>query len=215
MTLRPGPVAMFGSRHFTELLNKAIKEKRTWYYGDHGYFNRFVFYRVTRNAYMHNGQGEGDENRLKQLGVQIEAWRVGGKDILICPPDPQYSRRNGFSDHEWYLSVRKTLRAHTDRPIRVRLRKDASRSPLRAALENCHAMVTHHSNAAVEALLMGVPVFVTGECSARMMAETDLTRIEYPIRRDDRLRFASVLAANQWTLSEIHNGECWRRIGHE
>ena len=213
--LRQGNVAMFGSAKLLPLLDEAIKRGRDWCYGDHAYFRRFEFYRVTKNRWMHTGDGRPDYDRLRALGVKIEPWKKNGGHILICPPDQPYAARNGFSEQSWMESVFAVLAKHTNRPTRIRRRIGAERSDvtLYEDLRGAHAMISHHSNAAVESLCFGIPVFVTGECAARSMAETDLTKIETPIYRDDRERWAATLAENQWTLAEIAAGECWKRIG--
>ena len=72
--------------------------------------------------------------------------------------------------------------------------------------------MTCASNAAVEALLSGVPVFCTGPCAAYRMGKPDVTEIETPALPDDRERWARVLAANQWTLDEMADGTCWREL---
>ena len=48
--LRPGPVALFGSAKLWPLLKQAQAAGREWLYGDHGYFGRYRYYRITRNA---------------------------------------------------------------------------------------------------------------------------------------------------------------------
>lgn len=45
-------------------------------------------------------------------------------------------------------------------------------------------MVTWTSNAAVDALLAGVPVFCTGDCAASVMGRSDPINIEYPYYPD-------------------------------
>lgn len=208
-----GDIAMFGSPHIWHVLNRAQAEGRNWIYGDHAYFRRFRFYRVTRNAYQHRGDGETSGVRLRNLGVEIEPWKKG-RGVLVCPPDRAYAERHGFDASRWTRDVIDSIARHTDRPITIRAREGAERNPvtLRAALDGCHAMVTHHSNAAVEALCMGYPVFVTGECAARSMAETDLSKIETPRYPDDRNRWAAVLADNQWTMNEMRQGLAWRKL---
>jgi len=208
-----GPIAMFGSPHLTAVLASAVAEGRDFYYGDHAYFRRFQFYRVTKNGYQHHGSGKASRDRFERLGIEIEPWKRG-RDILICPPDHAYALRAGFDADEWLASTVATLRVHTDRPLRFRARVGAERNvvTLRAALKDCHAMVTHHSNAAVEALCMGYPVFVTGDCAARALAETDLGKIETPRYPRDRRRWAAVLADNQWTFAEMAEGAAWRKL---
>ncbi len=208
-----GPIALFGSPHLMEVLDHARSEGRDFWYGDHAYFKRFRFYRITRNALQHSGKGEADASRFARLGITIEPWKTG-RHVLVCPPDRKYARCIGMDEKAWLAGTLATLRRHTDRPIRIRKREGAERNPVSLAddLKGAHALVTHHSNAAVEALCMGIPIFVTAECAARGMAETDLTKIESPRYPDDRLRWASVLAANQWTLPEMRQGRAWRAL---
>lgn len=208
-----GPIALFGSPHLMEVLERARDEGRDWYYGDHAYFGRFRFFRITKNALQHTGEGKGDARRFDRLGVSIEPWKKG-RHVLVCPPDRKYARCIGMDEQAWLRGTLAALKRHTDRPIRIRKREGAEKNPVTLAndLQGAHALVTHHSNAAVEALCMGVPVFVTAQCAARAMAETDLTKIESPRYPDDRLRWASVLAANQWSIAEIRRGQAWRAL---
>jgi hypothetical protein len=84
--------------------------------------------------------------------------------------------------------------------------------PLSADLVGAWALVTHSSNAAVEALLEGVPVFCTAPCAAYRMGRPDVAAIEAPALPDDREQWAWNLARAQWTLAEMKSGECWRDL---
>jgi hypothetical protein len=68
------------------------------------------------------------------------------------------------------------------------------------------------SNAAVDAVLAGVPVFCTSPCAAYRMGHADLSKIETPHFPPDREQWAWSLAANQWTLREMASGQCWREL---
>lgn len=209
--LQAGPVALFGSPKRWALLQQAQAEGRDWYYGDHAYFGRNHFYRVTRNAWQHTGRAIINEDRFRALGVTIQPWRAGGGHVLLCPPADDIAQLFNFDAAAWRINITAQLQAHTDRPIRVRERR--ATVPLGADLHDCWALVTWTSNAAVEALCAGVPVFVTAACAAAAMASWDLAQIEAPARPESRDRWARVLAANQWTLDEIRAGDCWRAIG--
>lgn len=211
---RPGAWAGFGSSKVWPGLAETRRARRDWWYGDHAYFGRFRFYRVTRNAFQHCGAGRADHHRLAALDLEIRPWRTDGRHVLVCPPDAGWAELMAFDAGAWLAATLRKLGANTDREIRVRHRAAAHRTPLAADLERCWACVTHASNAAVEALVAGVPVIATGDCAARAMGLSDPASIEYPAYPEDRERWAAVLAANQWTLQEIAEGECWRRIGH-
>lgn len=213
--LHPGPVALFGSpRLWTEVLGQAKAEGRDWYYGDHAYFGRQKYYRITKNKFQHSGRGKPDYERLQAMGITIRPWRSGGQHIVICPPDKIFSALMGFDSASWLRNICYELRRHTERTFVIRQRKDVGRSrSLREDLVDAWALVTYTSNAATEAILEGVPVFCTGDCAAQAMGSKDLSRIEKPNYPDWREKWAATLAANQWTLEEMAAGDCWRKIG--
>jgi len=213
--LRPGPVAMFGSARLWGILEQAQGEGRDWFYGDHGYFGRFRYYRITRNDYQHRGVGIPDFARFRAHNIPIRPMRSGGRHILICPPDEKFARLMRFNAGKWLSHTLEILRTHTSRPLIVRSRAQAaSGRPLAEDLIDCWALVTYMSNAATEAILNGIPVFCLGRCSASSMGSRDLSLIERPILPGVELRehWAAVLAANQWTLPEMADGTAWRAL---
>ena len=86
----------------------------------------------------------------------------------------------------WLRDTLAILKEHTDRPIRCRVKMSYKEAvarggvPLSEDLKGAWALVTHSSNAAVEALLAGVPTFCTDPCAAWRMGLSDLTQIETP-----------------------------------
>lgn len=211
--LRPGAVVMYGYlRGLWPTLRQAKAEGRTWFYLDNGYLRPghfHGFYRCTRNAYQHSGVGRPDFDRLKRLDIEIAAWRKG-RHVLICPPGDAYAQHHGFTAQAWLKQTLATLKANTDRPIIVRPK--GTPRPLHQDLADAHALVTHASNTAVDAVLFGVPAFVNGPSPARPLGNTDLAAIERPVYADNREEWAAVLAANQWNLAEMTDGTCWRQL---
>ena len=191
-------------------MRAAQTQGRDWYYGDHGYFGRFKFYRCTRNAYQHDGTGNADGARFRQFNIEVKPWQAGGRHVLLCPPDIPFARLMGFDGDDWLARALADLARFTDRPVRVRDRN--TRAPLAADLRGAWALVTYVSNAAVEAVLAGVPVFCIGDCAASVMGLSDVSKIEAPARPDTRKQWAWNLAANQWTLDEMRRGDLWRAI---
>jgi hypothetical protein len=108
--------------------------------------------------------------------------------------------------------VTSTLWAATDREIRVRDKPNVKRQPRSFAedLRGAWALVARSSNTAVEAILAGIPAFVTHPCAAMACASADLSKIEEPLVPDDREDWAALLAANQWTLEEMERGVAWQ-----
>lgn len=84
---------------------------------------------------------------------------------------------------------------------------------LGALLPECAALITHGSNAAVEAIIAGVPVVVRsqGACAAEPVAEPDLLNLLNPRFPDDaeRLQWLADLSYCQFTLDEITKGTAW------
>lgn len=213
--LAAGGMASFGAHHgLRPLLARVQREGRPWIYVDNGYFAAKHFsgyYRATRNAYQHDGTGQASSKRWEQLGLSVAPWRRSGSFVLVCPPAP-VSPDRGLDLSGWLPATLTMLKANTDREIRVREKTDRTAVPLAQALHGAHALVCWTSNAAVEALLAGVPVFCTAPCAAYRMGHSDLAKIEAPHLPPDREQWAWNLAANQWTLREMASGQCWREL---
>lgn len=217
--LAPGGMFTYGClRGLKPLMDQAVREGREIYYGDNGYIKPGKwdgYFRITKNALMHDGTGSGDRKRLRELGVQVKDWRKSGNHILICPP-LNISLRIVFGESafDWLTRTVMTLVRHSDRPIVIRAKAQWQSAkhmprPLSADLKDAWAVVTSHSTATIDALIAGIPVFCTHPCVSRSMGHTDLTKIEDPFYPDDRERWLSVIAANQWRLPEIRSGMAW------
>jgi hypothetical protein len=99
------------------------------------------------------------------------------------------------------------LRQITKRPVVVRDKE--SKVPLDRELEGSHALLTHGSIAAVEAAVLGYPVFSDSSSTAALVGETDLDRIEQPVR-PPRERWLHSLAYSQYTERELCDGTLWK-----
>lgn len=217
--LQEGPAAFFGSAQLWPLLTQCEAEGRTYYYGDHGYFGRHVYFRCTKNAKQIT-KAEGDDNskRFEAFNIPIKPWRreLGGSHILLCPNSEAFLKLHGYAEGEWIKLVTAELRKYTTREIRLRWKSDATMKGMafEAELQNCWAVVTFTSNAALEAILYGVPAFAGAPCAASPLALDDLSRIDAPYypTKLERLRMACILANNQWTYSEYANGMAWGKL---
>lgn len=215
--LFPGPVALFGSPARWPLLRQAQADDRDWFYIDHAYFSRGKYYRITKNAYQHDGRGESTGDRFRafpRLGVQ--PWRSSGSHILICPNSDIYFGLHGIDAAQWLRDVTRTLRQHTDRDLRIRWKVQRADRPIAQDLVDAWAVVVFSSAAALDALIAGVPVFTLAPFAASVrMGLSDLTQIEQPFYPEDRESFLSVLADNQWTVQEILRGIAWQALQGE
>lgn len=205
---RPGPWAGYGSPRLWDSLTEKIKAGEDFYYGDHAYFGRNKFFRVTKNAYQHNGIGEPDFERLRPFHRHAKRWKRGGGHILVCTQTQGYYDR--FAIPDWLEQTLARLDLYTDRPIRVR--EKGTKVPLAEDFIDCHCVVVCSSNVAVEAIMQGIPAICTNECAASIMSLRDPALVEYPYYPEGRMEWAGVLAANQWTFDEIKRGKCWEHV---
>lgn len=210
-SLLRGDAALFGSPKLWNIVERVVREQRRFYYGDHGYFGRGDYYRITLNDFQHDGTGDASPKRFEEFGKSVKPWRKTGRHILICPPGPIFGVLWGFNVELWLSAVQEKLRAFTDRPIVIRRKPKRMRmsEPISLDLKDAWALVTWRSNTAVDALLEGVPVFPTGKCAASRMGLADLAKIDEPFYPDDREQFAWNLADQQWTLEEMKAGQAW------
>ena len=84
-------------------------------------------------------------------------------------------------------------------------------------LENCHALVTFQSVAAVESVLFGVPAFTSAPTAADPVCDKDLSLIENPTPQDsDKIhKWAHHLAYGQFHVSELKDGTAYRMLQNE
>ncbi len=220
--LAPGAAFFYGmTAHTLALIDRCRREGRDWYYADNAYYlGRGAYFRVTRNAYQHDGSGTAGPARLRRFGLSVKPWRAAGREVLVTTQSELFYRLHlGLSRADWLADTVARLGSATGRPIQVCHKPVATRSHnaaaaagFEAALAGAHALVTHSSSTAVKALVEGVPVFCTGPCAASPMGLADLARIEAPHYPEDREAWLRVLAANQWTRHEIADGSCWRQM---
>lgn len=168
-----------------------------------------------------------DASRAAVFGLKPEPWKRDGGHILLVGMGPKGSWAEGYKALGWETQALAALRKVTDRPIVYRPKPNWPNPPplagaimapkdqsLEEALVGCHAVVTHHSNAAIEALALGVPAFVV-EGAALPMSLTDLTRIETPAYPEGRGQWLSDLAWAQWSIAEMGEGLAWRYLKDE
>jgi hypothetical protein len=91
------------------------------------------------------------------------------------------------------------------------LRDKESKVPIEEELANAHALVTHGSIAAIEAVVLGCPVFVDKESAAAMVGLTDLSQIEAPVY-PERQAWLHSLAYHQFNETELVDGTLWRLL---
>lgn len=207
---------------------KIMREHERAVFIDFGYWGRTrkdsVYHKIAVNdrhptAYFRTQTP--DFTRLDQQGVEIHPYRRGGKKILLIGMSPKAAGTCGYEPGEWERQTADRIRQYTSRPIVYRPKPSdgfakpipgtefgSRRITLHDALDDVHAVVARHSNAAVEALLYGVPVFVEDGVTLGM-SHNDLSLIETPYYPDNRREWAADIAWTQWTLKEMATAEPW------
>lgn len=189
-------------------------------YFDRGYFGRGKMsyaglgssvghgnFRVHVNSFQLEKIADRRPGRFETTGLNLSNWRKGGDEIIVAMQSEHYKKYHALRD--WEKQALLTLGRHTRRPIRLRYK---TRNPsLLEDLANAHALVTHGSIAAVEAAILGVPVFVSEWSAARFVGSTDLTKIDTPVY-PPRLDWARALANSQFHFVEIARGAFWERL---
>ena len=196
------------------------------YWGRGGLDRSREYHKVTvddrhPNAYFRKIKRPND--RIRQFHVRARGWKTG-RNILLLGMSEKSAATVGYGPQEWEQQAIEILRQHTDRPIVYRPKPSwsgARRIPgvgwsgkeqkLLGALRNCHAVVSHHSNAAVDALIEGYPSFCM-EGAAAPMSRDDLTKIDSPLYPDGRDQWMADIAYCQWTPDEMASGIVWRQF---
>jgi hypothetical protein len=223
--LEEGACAFYGVDEETRpLFDRCVAEGRDFFYIDNGYFrSKYTggdFYRITRNAAQHTGLGPSDGRRWAELGLEIQPWRTEGRTVLVALQSPWWYERHGTTVQEWtrgVLSQLAEMRYNGSEELEVVVRSKPTKAERPGPLDfrDVYCVVTHSSNVAVDGLLAGIPCSVAGPCAARTMGGKFPDRVE--VRRflpdPARLRWAEVLADNQWSLAEIADGTAARMLG--
>lgn len=175
-------------------------------------------------AYFQRRQHNFD--RLDKLDVNVKTFH-DGTYILLAGMGEKGAEAEGKQAEQWERDAIQAIRNVTDREIVYRpkpswlqakpipgTRFSPKAEPLDALLKGAHAVVTHHSNVAVEGLVAGVPSFCW-KGVAEPMSFIDLKRIEKPFYPEGRDEWAANIAYTQWNIDEMKRGLPWRYMKHE
>ena len=238
-------VAFYGvHRGLRSIYDDAIASSTDLLFFDLGYWNlgqyvngslRRSYHRVGLNDRHPNAylmQRDHPETRFSKLHLKPNFDRKKvGNDILLVGMGSKAAAFHNMVPGYWETSMVKAIRQYTDRQIVYRPKPSASRrSPssimgatvsvgcsIEQDLERAWCVVVHQSNAAVDALLAGVPVIVMSGGAAAEICSSDITLVDDPPMPDEatRRQFFNNLAYTQWTLIEMANGAFWRNAVEE
>lgn len=206
---------------FRPIIDRWIARGRTWIYWDRGYARRVFatdlpvgeaggYYRWHIGAFQLKATRELPNDRWRALKIDPWPWKRDGRHIVVAEPPPAYAEFHGIVG--WTERTMAALKAITDRPLVIR-DKEMQRfgRKLHEDLAGAHCLVTHGSIAAVEAVIMGCPVFVHSDSAASLVGLTDLNQIESPVY-PDRQPWLNSLAYSQFNEAELVDGTLWRLL---
>lgn len=204
------------------LIDDWKKRGRTFAYWDRGYVDRVFatclptgdaggFYRWHVNAYQLRRVFTAPEDRWKQFksAASVRPWAKGGRHIVIAAPTRTYARFHRCES--WIADTIDALARVTDRQLVIRDKEQYKKRPIQTDIEGAHCLVTHGSNAAVESVILGCPVFVHPDSAAALVGKTDLKDIEHPVY-PDRQPWLNALSYSQFHETEIINGYLWKHL---
>lgn len=206
-----------------KIIKRCWQDGRRFLYMDSGYFGNRpnalnphgwkVWHRIAPDNYQHADIVDRPADRWQRLQIKPTRQRTAGSKILIAAPDSKPCQVYDIELGTWLTQVKETIQKHTDRQIILRERNPNRQNRLQNdfmnSLNDVWAVVTFNSNAAVESVLAGVPVFVLAPCSAALpVANKDLAKIENPFFPDSDLieAWCRHLAYGQFHNSELQNG---------
>ena len=200
------------------------------YWGRHDGGRRAGYHKISLNArhpteyFMRRPQ---PRDRFEKFKIEIKPWQRDGEHILVAGMSAKGAEAEGFDPEQWEKETIAALKKFTNRRIVYRPKPNWKHArPLAGtdysppkqspeqALVNCHAVVSHHSNVLIDGLISGVPGF----CSVGVAVPVtlrDLSRIDDPIRPENREQWAADVAYCQWSVAEMAMGLPWRHLKHE
>lgn len=189
-------------------------------YADLGYWQRKTHYRLSVNgwsphAYVHIGK---TADRLNSVGVTVRPWGSGDQ-VLILGASRKSMEEHGFAYRTWETNMARSLRGVQNLVYRPKPTDPERRPidgvaycdrPIEEALRKAKVVVSHHSNACIDALVAGVPVYCETGAAAAFSVSFD--EINEPPRKEGREQFLADVAWLQWSLDEMRAGAAWAHL---
>ena len=162
------------------------------------------------------------DNRLRDFGIKILPSRLPGKRVLVCGMSEKHAGTIGLMAEQWERdAVRRLLAAGAVVTYRPKPNWPGARpipgstfdrgGTIVEALSRVDAVVSHHSNCAVDAAVYGVPFFVETSLAKPLSVSTIEDAIGATASDiETRRRFCAEVAWHQWSISEISEG-AWLR----
>ena len=212
-----------------KLIKQCWENNKTFYYMDSGYVGNYksktnphgwkFWHRIVKNDLQHNEIIDRADDRWRKLNYPIRK-RKQGRHILLVTPSEKPCKFYGIDRDTWVEDTVAEIKKHTDRPIIIRDKAPRQQRITRTIFEdlnNCHALVTYQSIAAIESVLYGVPAFTLAPTAADPVCDKDISLIEQPTPQDnDKIyKWACHLAYGQFHVDEFKDGTAYRILMNE
>jgi hypothetical protein len=145
----------------------------------------------------------------------LDPPRAPCSTALIAGMSIKAARTHGYHGDAWELGAAAALRGLGWRAVQrpKSPRRAAQIEPIETALLNCGLLASHHSNCAVDAVIVGVPVWavkgVGRLVSCDGCPEFGRARV---LTEPERRAFLADLAYAQWSVAEMRSGAAWSFI---
>lgn len=214
------------------------EREKKFLYIDHAYLHRGygdspnnTWMRVTDTGFCWTGLEEKSSGRWDRFFSQhypLKPWMSNQdkKNILILPPS--LSTQWLFPESKlWLQNTLKLLSSYTDREIVIREKpfqpvinhrnvivgkvKHDHDQTIDEQLNDAYMVATFNSAVAIQATLMGIPVYTSDECAASPMS-MNLNYIDAP-PEPARNKWSRQLVHHQFNIEEMQSGEIWKMLG--
>ena len=223
---RPILIRSMGKR---KLIKWCMQNNHTFFYMDSGYVGNYksktnphgwkFWHRIVKNDVQHNKIIDRSDDRWRKLNYPIQK-RKQGIHILLVTPSEKPCKFYGIDRDTWVEDTVAEIKKYTDRPIVIRDKAPRQQRITRTIFEdlnNCHALVTYQSIAAVESVLYGIPAFTLSPTAADPVCDKDISLVEQPTLQDnDKIyKWACHLAYGQFHVDEFKDGTAYRILINE
>ena len=177
-----------------------------------------------------------DDKRWPLFKLELKPWQQTGNVIVICGQHHNSEQWKGLPKlNSWVEQQIKIIRKYCDKPIVIRphprnpFNFDEKKYPhvrvnlpkrdhstyddtdFKKILRSTWSVVNHSSNPAIEAVINGIPVFVSESSLCHDVGNTNVADILHPAM-PARQNWANRMAYCEWTTEEIGQGLPWKRI---
>jgi len=177
-----------------------------------------------------------DDKRWPLFNHKLKPWRTTGNKIILLGQHHTSEQWKGLPKMPtWFEQKIVEIRKHTDMPIEIRPHprnpvgfdvskfknvsmkrpvidpKTIDDTDFKENLQNVWAVVNHSSNPAMEAVINGIPVFVSEDSLCYEVGNKNFDTINNPIM-PDRQNWKNKLSYTEWFPDEIVAGIPWQRI---